>query len=184
MNLVKYDFRSRVNEKFYFDKIKEVKNAYRTNDKESSDRIVLEKLLREYISFDDKLNESIDKACKELSIDRSKLLIPVIERYIEKTLKNYGIVKEKHKKTVRAEEELISCLNDMVTYYESLSLTKRKFISASMVQKFITINYHKYKQKHINVIKRVLLSQTVDFVREYHEKNNLTIKSNKRIASE
>jgi hypothetical protein len=143
-----------------------------------TNREILEKAFFEHIFFSEPQSKTIDELCLKMGVDRTKFIVPVIDRYIKKTLKNYGIYKEQHKKSAKSESELLLVLQEMVNKYEALPQEKRKFLTASMIQKFIFMNDDKYSQKHINVIKRVLNTPEASFVQDYHNKYNLTVKSN------
>jgi len=142
---------------------------------------------REFLShiFDNILNleqstiNKINKICTDYNTTKEELLKTMIEKHINKTLKNQGIVKEKNKHTSRAESELLTILQKMVKEYKEKPLKDRKYISVSQVQKYIIIN--NCRQKHNNIIKKVLdgLSDVdISFIKEYHQENNLNISSN------
>ena len=75
----------------------------------------------------------IDKICTDYNTTKEELLAPMIEKYINKTLKNQGIVKEKNKHSSRAESELLDVLKNMVEEYKQKPTEERKFITASLV---------------------------------------------------
>ena len=142
---------------------------------------------KEFLShiFDNILNleqstlNKINKICTDYNTTKEELLKPMIEKHINKTLKNQGIVKEKNKHTSRAESELLEILQKMVKEYKEKPVEDRKFISVSQVQKYIIIN--DCRQKHNNIIKKVLdgLSDVdISFIKEYHQENNLNASSN------
>ena len=142
---------------------------------------------KEFLShiFDNILNleqstlNKINKICTDYNTTKEELLKPMIEKHINKTLKNQGIVKEKNKHTSRAESELLEILQKMVVEYKQKPTEDRKYISVSQVQKYIIIN--DCRQKHNNIIKKVLegLSDVdISFIKEYHQENNLNASSN------
>lgn len=123
----------------------------------------------------------INKICSDYNTTKEELLKPMIEKYINKTLKKQGIVKDKNKHSSKAESELFDILKNMVEEYKEKPVEKRKFITASLVYKYLIINSGKYKQKNMAVIKRVLsgLSDVdISFIKEYHQENNLSVSSN------
>jgi hypothetical protein len=123
----------------------------------------------------------INKICSDYNTTKEELLKPMIEKYINKTLKKQGIVKDKNKHSSKAESELFDILKNMVEDYKEKSVEERKFITASLVYKYLIINSGKYKQKNMAVIKRVLsgLSDVdISFIKEYHQENNLSVSSN------
>lgn len=142
---------------------------------------------KEFLShiFDNILNleqstlNKINKICTDYNTTKEELLKPMIEKHINKTLKNQGIIKEKNKHTSRAESELLEILQMMVKEYKEKPVEDRKYISVSQVQKYIIIN--DCRQKHNNIIKKVLegLSDVdISFIKEYHQENNLNASSN------
>ncbi len=142
---------------------------------------------REFLShiFDNILNlepstiNKINKICTDYNTTKEELLKSMIEKHINKTLKNQGIIKEKNKHTSRAESELLEILQKMVKEYKEKPVKDRKYISVSQVQKYIIIN--DCRQKHNNIIKKVLdgLSDVdISFIKEYHQENNLNVSSN------
>ena len=121
----------------------------------------------------------INKICTDYDTTKEELLKPMIEKYINKTLKKQGIVKDKNKHSSRAESELLEILQKMVEDYKQKPLEERKYITASLVYRYLIINNH--KQKNMAVIKRVLsgLSDVdISFIKEYHQENNLSVSSN------
>jgi hypothetical protein len=121
----------------------------------------------------------IDKICTDYNTTKEELLAPMIEKYINKTLKKQGIVKEKNKHSSRAESELLDVLKNMVEEYKQKPTEERKFITASLVYRYLIINNH--KQKNMSVIKRVLSGLSdidISFIKEYHQENNLSVSSN------
>ena len=121
----------------------------------------------------------IDKICTDYNTTKEELLAPMIEKYINKTLKKQGIVKEKNKHSSRAESELLDVLKNMVEEYKQKPMEERKFITASLVYRYLIINNH--KQKNMSVIKRVLSGLSdidISFIKEYHQENNLSVSSN------
>ena len=121
----------------------------------------------------------IDKICTDYNTTKEELLAPMIEKYINKTLKKQGIVKEKNKHSSRAESELLDVLKNMVEEYKQKTTEERKFITASLVYRYLIINNH--KQKNMSVIKRVLSGLSdidISFIKEYHQENNLSVSSN------
>jgi len=123
----------------------------------------------------------INKICSDYNTTKEELLKTMIEKHINKTLKKQGIVKDKNKHSSKAESELFDILKNMVEEYKEKSVEERKFITASLVYKYLIINSGKYKQKNMAVIKRVLsgLSDVdISFIKEYHQENNLSVSSN------
>jgi len=123
----------------------------------------------------------INRICTNYNMTKEELLTPMIERYINKTLKKQGIVKDKNKHSSRAESELLDVLKNMVQEYKQKPLEERKFITASLVYRYLIINNH--KQKNMSVIKRVLSGLSdidISFIKEYHQENNLSVSSNLR----
>ena len=121
----------------------------------------------------------IEKICTDYNTTKEELLAPMIEKYINKTLKKQGIVKEKNKHSSRAESELLDVLKNMVEEYKQKPTEERKFITASLVYRYLIINNH--KQKNMSVIKRVLSGLSdidISFIKEYHQENNLSVSSN------
>lgn len=150
----------------------------------TNNREILEEMYNGYRGFKSEMKTKINELCLKMNIDSfelNEILDQVIFKHINKMLKGYGLHKEKNKKSARAEQELMEVLKEIVAKNESLPKNERKYLSPSMVKTFLIINHTKYKQKNIDVIRRVISSPEADFVREYHEKNNLTVKSNKRI---
>jgi hypothetical protein len=123
----------------------------------------------------------INKICSDYNTTKEELLKTMIEKHINKTLKKQGIVKDKNKHSSKAESELFDILKNMVEEYKEKPVEKRKFITASLVYKYLIINSGKYKQKNMAVIKRVLsgLSDVdISFIKEYHQENHLSVSSN------
>ncbi len=123
----------------------------------------------------------INKICSDYNTTKEELLKSMIEKHINKTLKKQGIVKDKNKHSSKAESELFDILKNMVEEYKEKPVEERKFITASLVYKYLIINSGKYKQKNMAVIKRVLsgLSDVdISFIKEYHQENNLSVSSN------
>ena len=123
----------------------------------------------------------INKICSDYNTTKEELLKPMIEKYINKTLKKKCIVNDKNKHSSKAESELFDILKNMVEEYKEKPVEERKFITASLVYKYLIINSGKYKQKNMAVIKRVLsgLSDVdISFIKEYHQENNLSVSSN------
>jgi hypothetical protein len=121
----------------------------------------------------------INKICIDYKTTKEELLKSMIEKYINKTLKNQGVVKDKNKHSSRAESELLEILQKMVEECKNKPLEERKFITASLVNRYLIIN--NYKQKNMAVIKRVLLGLSdvdISFIKEYHKENNLSVSSN------
>jgi len=123
----------------------------------------------------------INKICSDYNTTKEELLKTMIEKHINKTLKKQGIVKDKNKHSSKAESELFDILKNMVEEYKEKPVEERKFITASLVYKYLIINSGKYKQKNMAVIKRVLsgLSDVdISFIKEYHQENHLSVSSN------
>ena len=156
------------------ERINDLKNKY--NLKNNNE--LLSKLLDDHLIFDEIMDNKLSDLCLKMNVSRSDLLVSVVDRYINKTLKGYGIVKEKHKKSANAESELLVILKEMISYYEKCPVKERKYLTASLVHRYILSN-PKYKQKHINVIKRVLAFNNNDFIKKYHDDNKLTSNTNR-----
>ena len=156
-------------------KICELKEKYKLNNNNE----LLNRLLDSHLIFDEITDKKLSDLCLKMSITMSDLLVPVVERYINKTLKGYGIIKEQNKKSANAESELIKILKEMVFNYQSKPVGERKYITASLVHRYLLSNRDKHKQKHINVIKRVLAFNNLDFIKKYHDENNLTPNTNR-----
>lgn len=139
---------------------------------------LLSKLLDDHLIFDEIMDKKLSDLCLKMNMSRSDLLVTVVDRYINKTLKGYGIVKEKHKKSANAETELLEILKEMISYYNNKPIKERKYLTASLVHRYI-LSHPKYKQKHINVIKRVLAFNNNDFIKKYHDDNKLTSNTNR-----
>jgi len=118
----------------------------------------------------------LDKVCNEFKTTKEDILIPIIEKHINKTLKKQGVIKEKHKHTVKAENELLEVLKIIVDEFKNKPASERKFISPTFVYRYLMINSDKYRQKNYPVIKRVLAGFSdidISFIKEYHKENNL-----------
>jgi hypothetical protein len=155
-------------------------NSIRDRHNGIDDDALLEKVLSQYIRFEPETYTMLDEAYFKLGTNHENLFKPLIETYVLKTLKVIGVVKSKNKHSVRAEGELYGILKEMVVNYEDMPDHEKRFISPTLVGKYLILHNDRYKQKHINVIKRVLLGRDVPFVNEYHEKYNLTVASNKK----
>jgi len=175
-NTKKNSFRCDNLDKSEFELITDLKKTYYPN---ITNKEFFLTLIAQHITLAEETNKKINELVSKTNSSRNELLAPIIERYINKTLKGYGIVKDKNQKSVDAENELEIILKDMVAYYEPLPLKERRFITASMVNKFIYKHQKEkgYHSKHINVIKRVLMSK-IDFIEQYHKKYNLSVHSN------
>lgn len=161
-----------------------IKNIERINDLKKKYDLknngeLLSKLLDDHLIFDEITDQKLSDLCLKMNVSRSDLLITVVDRYINKTLKGYGIVKDKHKKSVNAESELLVVLKDMISNYNKSPAKDRKYLTASLVHRYILSNPNKYKQKHINVIKRVLAFNNNDFIKKYHDDNKLNSNTNR-----
>lgn len=161
-----------------------VKNIERINDLKKKYDLknngeLLSKLLNDHLIFDEIIDQKLSDLCLKMNVNRSDLLITVVDRYINKTLKGYGIVKDKHKKSVNAENELLTVLKEMIDNYNNSPVKERKYLTASLVHRYILSNLDKYKQKHINVIKRVLAFNNNDFIKKYHDDNKLSPNTNR-----
>lgn len=158
-------------------RINNYKKLYNLHDNKD----VINHLLDTHLNIKPTIQTSLNKVCDEFNITKEELLTPVIEQYVNKTLKKQKVVKEKNKHTEKSEFELQQVLNDMVNYYKRLPVENRKYITPTLVNKYIIINHDKYKQKNRNVIKRVfdgLSNVDISFIKKYHEENNLTVRSN------
>lgn len=119
----------------------------------------------------------LNKVCNDFKTTKEDILTPIIEKHINKTLKKEGVVKEKHKHTVKAENELLEVLKIIVNEFKNKPVSERKFISPTFVYRYLMINSDKHRQKNYPVIKRVLGGFSdidISFINEYHKENNLT----------
>ena len=158
-------------------KILNYKKAYNLYENKE----ILSHMFDNILNLEQSTITKIDKICTDYNMSKEELLTPIIEKHINKTLKKQGIVKDKNKHSSRAESELLDILKNMVEEYKQKPLEERKFITASLVYKYLIINSDNYKQKNMAVIKRVLggLSDVdISFIKEYHQENNLNINSN------
>lgn len=140
---------------------------------------VLSHMFENILNLEQSTLTRINKICTDYNTTKEELLKPMIEKYINKTLKSQGVVKDKNKHSSRAESELLDILKNMVEEYKQNPTEERKFITASLVYRYLIINNH--KQKNMAVIKRVLsgLSDVdISFIKEYHQENNLSVSSN------
>ena len=154
---------------------------YKKNYNLYENKEILSHMFDNILNLEQSTITKIDKICTDYNISKEELLTPIIEKHINKTLKKQGIVKDKNKHSSRAESELLDILKNMVEEYKQKPLEERKFITASLVYKYLIINSDNYKQKNMAVIKRVLggLSDVdISFIKEYHQENNLNINSN------
>ena len=154
---------------------------YKKNYNLYENKEILSHMFDNILNLEQSTITKIDKICTDYNISKEELLTPIIEKHINKTLKKQGIVKDKNKHSSRAESELLDILKNMVEEYKQKPLEERKFITASLVYKYLIINSDNYKQKNMAVIKRVLggLSDIdISFIKEYHQENNLNINSN------
>jgi len=151
---------------------KKVYNLYENKE-------ILSHMFDNILNLEQSTITKIDKICTDYNMSKEELLAPMIEKYINKTLKKQGIVKEKNKHSSRAESELLDVLKNMVEEYKQKPTEERKFITASLVYRYLIINNH--KQKNMSVIKRVLSGLSdidISFIKEYHQENNLSVSSN------
>ncbi len=158
-------------------KISNYKKEYSFTDNKD----VLNHLLDNSLKLKNSTIDSINKVCTEYNITKQDLLNPIIEKYINKTLKRDRVIKDKNKHTSKSENELMIVLKDIIEHYTNLPIKDRKFISATLVNRYLIINNDKYKQKNMSVIKRILsgLSDNdISFIDAYHKENNLTVRSN------
>ena len=158
-------------------KILNYKKAYNLYENKE----ILSHMFDNILNLEQSTITKINKICTDYNISKEELLTPIIEKHINKTLKKQGIVKDKNKHSSRAESELLDILKNMVEEYKQKPLEERKFITASLVYKYLIINSDNYKQKNMAVIKRVLggLSDVdISFINEYHKENNLSVSSN------
>jgi len=160
-------------------KINNYKRLYNLNENKE----VLSHLLKNALNLSTNTLNSINKICDEFQITRNDLLSPIIEKHIIKTLKKDGVVKEKNKHTLKAESELLEVLKNIVEENNNKPSKERKFITQSLVNNYLIMHSDKYKLKSMPVIRRVLAGLTdidINFIKEYHQQNNLTINSNLR----
>jgi len=156
-------------------KIEKYKKLYNLNENKE----VLTHMFENIINLEQSTFTRIDKICTDYNTTKEELLKPIIERYINKTLKKQGVVKDKNKHSSKAESELLDILKNMVEEYKQKPLEERKFITASLIYRYLISNNH--KQKNMAVIKRVLLGLSdvdISFIKEYHQENNLSVSSN------
>lgn len=158
-------------------KISNYKKLYNLHENKE----ILSHMFDNILNLEQSTLTKINKICVDYNTTKEELLTPMIEKHINKTLKNQGIVKDKNKHSSRAETELLDVLKNMIEEYKEKPTEERKFITASLVYKYLIINSDKYKQKNMAVIKRVLsgLSDVdISFIKEYHQQNNLSVSSN------
>jgi hypothetical protein len=158
-------------------KIMNYKKAYNLHENKE----ILSHMFDNILNLEQSTLTRINRICTNYNMTKEELLTPMIERYINKTLKKQGIVKDKNKHSSRAESELLDVLKNMVQEYKQKPLEERKFITASLVYRYLIINNH--KQKNMSVIKRVLSGLSdidISFIKEYHQENNLSVSSNLR----
>jgi len=156
-------------------KIDDYKKLYNLHENKE----VLSHMFENILNLEQSTLTRINKICTDYNTTKEELLKPMIEKYINKTLKSQGVVKDKNKHSSRAESELLDILKNMVEEYKQSPTEERKFITASLVYRYLIINNH--KQKNMAVIKRVLsgLSDVdISFIKEYHQENNLSVSSN------
>lgn len=156
-------------------KIDDYKKLYNLHENKE----VLSHMFENILNLEQSTLTRINKICTDYNTTKEELLKPMIEKYINKTLKNQGVVKDKNKHSSRAESELLDILRNMVEEYKEKPAEDRKFITASLVYRYLIVNNH--KQKNMAVIKRVLsgLSDVdISFIKEYHQENNLSVSSN------
>jgi len=159
-------------------KINEYKKIYHL--KENKD--VLTHLFDNSLNLKPNILKVIDNICNEFKTTKNDILNPIIDKHINK-LKREGVIKEKNKHSVKSESELLIVLNSIVDEYNKSPKEERKFISPTLVYKYLLINKNKYKQKNFTVIKRVLGGYTdldISFISKYHKENDLTINNNYR----
>lgn len=158
-------------------------NNYKNFYKLSENKQVISHLLKNTFNLSSNILNSINKICDEFKITKNDLLLPIIEKHIIKTLKKDGVVKDKNKKSSKAESELLEVLKNIVEENNKKPSKERKFITQSLVNNYLIMHSDKYKLKSMPVIRRVLAGLTdidINFIKEYHQQNNLTINSNLR----
>jgi len=143
----------------------------------SNDFELLDYLVINHIDLDDKTEQRINIFCESKKSNRSDLLSPTIEKYINVTLKNKGVFKDPNKKTVESDKQTDYLIKDFIESNNTKSKGERKFISASMLTKYVLSSGGKHKTKHNSVIERGI-ERNKDVISKYHEDNNLTSKSN------
>lgn len=152
------------------EKLKEVLNCSTNNE-------LLILLVKNHIILQSDTEDKINKLCVEQDYSRQSLLSPIIERYVNKTLKSYGVVKEPNKKTVDADNEMQKIIDSIIKYYEAKPKEERKYLTASMISKFLYKNDDEFSTKHISVIKRALITHH-KIIEDYHKRNKLDKNTN------
>ena len=168
-----YTFRC---EKLSFSLKKEI-DTLKQNLRCSSNNKLLNLLVRRYVILKEDTESKINTLCDEKKYSRQNLLSPIIEKYINKTLKSYGVVKEPNQKTLNADNEMNTIINDIIKYYDAKPEEERKYLTPSMINKFLYKNEDKYSTKHVSVIKRALITHS-EIIDNYHNKNKLNPNSN------
>lgn len=161
------------------DKIENKINNYKKLYSLHENKEILSHMFENILNLEQSTLTRINKICTDYDTTKEELLKPMIEKYINKTLKNQGVVKDKNKHSSRAESELLDILKNMVEEYKEKPVEDRKFITASLVYRYLIVNNH--KQKNMAVIKRVLSGLSdidISFIKEYHQENNLSVSSN------
>lgn len=161
------------------DEIEHKINSYKKLYGLHENKEVLSHMFENILNLEQSTLARVNKICTDYNTTKEELLKPIIERHINKTLKKQGIVKDKHKHSSKAESELLDILKNMVEEYKQKPLEERKFITASLVYRYLIVNNQ--RQKNMAVIKRVLsgLSDVdISFIKEYHQENNLSVSSN------
>lgn len=138
---------------------------------------LLTKLVEQYVYLEEETETKIDKLINHHDYTRQKLIGPMIERYVNKTLKSYGLVKTTPERTLKTDADTKIIIEDLIKYYDSKPIEDRKYITASMVTKFINKFDEKYEGKHNSVIKRNLVIND-KIIDEYHKRNKLKPESN------
>jgi len=158
-------------------------NNYKNFYNLTENKQVISHLLKNSLNLKSNILNSINQICDDFKINKNELLLPIIEKHITKTLKKDGVVKDKHKKSSKAESELLEVLKNIVEENNKKTSKERKFITQSLVNNYLIMHSDKYKLKSMPVIRRVLAGLTdidITFIKEYHQQNNLTINSNLR----
>lgn len=138
---------------------------------------LLTKLVEQYVYLEEETEKKVAKLIKFHDYTRQSLIAPMIERYVNKTLKGYGLVKDTPERTKKTDADTKIIIEDLIKYYESKPIKERRYITASMVTKFINKFDDKYKGKHISVIQRNLAING-KIIDEYHKRNKLKLESN------
>ena len=68
-------------------------------------------------------------------------------------------------------------IDSIIKYYEAKPKEERKYLTASMISKFLYKNDDEFSTKHISVIKRALITHH-KIIEDYHKRNKLDKNTN------